>query len=44
MENPAALSISMDAGSESEDATLLRVARSDPAAVGELYKRYLPRI
>lgn len=44
MNDVAVPGMELDYSVESDEVTLVRIARADPAAFGELYKRYLARI
>ena len=44
MDNISALPIDHDYSAEGDESALLRAAQADPAAFGELYRRYLPSI
>ena len=44
MDNVSALPLGLEAGHEGDEAALIAAARTEPAAFGELYKRYLGRV
>ncbi len=44
MERVSALPLEDDSHPQSDEAALIRAAQAEPAAFGELYRRYLPRL
>lgn len=44
MDSVSALPLGMEAGHEGDEVALIAAARTEPAAFGELYKRYLGRV